>query len=1420
MWDTNTSTWQDAEDNVPIYWVNGDRVADSYADFYDESWKPLRQNLPRDESGDRLSSGQITVWTGSNDDGTKHSTNPLGANQVLWGAVGLVTGTGINPIGNTNTSNTAPNTTEHHLYGITPVFQVEKNKVLFDDNGENFEVGEGDNAKVTLHLTAPAQEAVTITVNTKNGTATAPADYTAGPYQVNFAKGEQLKTFTIPTVKDSIDENVEEFTLSIQTDNFPNWLKTSNTDEATVSIREKVELTITPVNSATKVAEGSEAQFIITANQSPDADLEVKYRITDGPGYDYIDDDKTGLFTTTILAGETTTTIKVETQNDNIDQPATTGNGQITITIDSHYNGVYTLGSANAVNLPIYDSQATLVSITPIIGGNPGHLVEGGIYQFNVALSRELIAPEEITIPFTFGGTASYGTDYTLLCPTFDNLKNMKATCNGFDGNNPSITFAGGEPTDNTGIADIQMREFLQVLTDSTAEATPETITITLDVDTTSGVNLRGGATGTTYSSTIQDPPTAATVQFSKSTLTVNEASGLLEGMVTVSTPLGSDLTLPITITEQGATRGTDFLLADNGIVIKAGESTAIFSINIPNDNLAEGNEQFTISINTNQLPSSPTAVTAGSRTTMTVLIIDNNPLQITLDASRKIIFEGGENSIITLTLNRPLQTGEALTVPLAITGNADQGTDYTLTETATAGVTYTGVGTANVNVSFTPSTATTATFTVNAPDDTTRENNIETITITAGDPSYTKTNTKNPDMVIQGSPLNLHLFDPSDHQRWVILTPQGIENHQDFYVGEENTGTLRVSLDSAPTAEVTAQVTISTGGSHATISGGPLTFSPTDYKNKAISILGTPDSATNELDNVVIRFTLSSTDGQYNNKTYNQTVNIVDNDTPITIRLTDSTSISIAEGNQSYRVYFTTNRRIPFTIPGQMFSLDFTTTTGNFVGTNAYPPPADHDIDWRVDRGGHFIIGENSGYIEMHTKDDDKVEQDAIVTTTLSLIGNLPGITIDPSHNTFTIQHIDDDALYISIRQKQDGYYLYTTKEMGFPLTIEPQAKSGTNPTAFTMEAGNEEIAIPNIDTLKQIVIRTPDGFHRASNWYTIDKEARVSIILLSHDDPIPSSIPEVSISAGSNIDEGESATFTLSTSPAPTTNLPVTVTVTQSGSFGVATGTQTVTIPTGGSKTLTITTTGDQTDESDGSVTVTIATGNGYTVSSSQGVATITIADDDSTPSSIPEVSISAGSNIDEGESATFTLSTSPAPTTNLPVTVTVTQSGSFGVATGTQTVTIPTGGSKTLTITTTGDQTDESDGSVTVTIATGNGYTVSSSQGVATITIADDDTAIAKERVSLSVISITSDSATATWSTLPNADQYMIRWWPTNTQSNTLKYQSVSTNYKKIDELQPNTAYAVEVVPRIDGAWQHEQKSQAIPFTTEAQ
>ena len=65
---TNTT-----DPGVPIYYLNGAKIADNYNDFYDGSWDSVE---PRNENGDVLTA--VVVWTGTQSDGTC-SGNCLGS---------------------------------------------------------------------------------------------------------------------------------------------------------------------------------------------------------------------------------------------------------------------------------------------------------------------------------------------------------------------------------------------------------------------------------------------------------------------------------------------------------------------------------------------------------------------------------------------------------------------------------------------------------------------------------------------------------------------------------------------------------------------------------------------------------------------------------------------------------------------------------------------------------------------------------------------------------------------------------------------------------------------------------------------------------------------------------------------------------------------------------------------------------------------------------------------------------------------------------------------------------------------------------------------------------------------------------------------------------------------------------------------
>ena len=104
---TNTMT-QGAGD-VPIYWLNGERIAENYDAFYDRSWDSADG---RDESG---RSTRSIVWTGTNDDGSS-ATYPLGDPQPVSGQTQL-----FGPL----FADRRAATGYYRLFGMSPVLVVE-----------------------------------------------------------------------------------------------------------------------------------------------------------------------------------------------------------------------------------------------------------------------------------------------------------------------------------------------------------------------------------------------------------------------------------------------------------------------------------------------------------------------------------------------------------------------------------------------------------------------------------------------------------------------------------------------------------------------------------------------------------------------------------------------------------------------------------------------------------------------------------------------------------------------------------------------------------------------------------------------------------------------------------------------------------------------------------------------------------------------------------------------------------------------------------------------------------------------------------------------------------------------------------------------------------------------------------------------
>ena len=108
----------EADQDVSVHWLGGERVADHYGDLYDGNWD---SNKPTDESGNPVS-GDARVFTGSTRSGTKDSSGAhLGSQQAFGILVGRPAESG-RELDSGEASQPLPGLP---LYGLTGVFRVD-----------------------------------------------------------------------------------------------------------------------------------------------------------------------------------------------------------------------------------------------------------------------------------------------------------------------------------------------------------------------------------------------------------------------------------------------------------------------------------------------------------------------------------------------------------------------------------------------------------------------------------------------------------------------------------------------------------------------------------------------------------------------------------------------------------------------------------------------------------------------------------------------------------------------------------------------------------------------------------------------------------------------------------------------------------------------------------------------------------------------------------------------------------------------------------------------------------------------------------------------------------------------------------------------------------------------------------------------
>ena len=524
---------------------------------------------------------------------------------------------------------------------------------------------------VSLPEAAPAG-GVTIDYSTSDGRGVSTdtyqvatsADYTAAAANasITIAEGDSSGTISISTTDDSTYEGDHYFTLSL--DGTSHFNLSATRGAATGTITDAADRpTFSFRNASTTVAE-SVGSVDLTVEKRGTTLLPAKIRYATSNGSATGGEDFTAIANTDLdfAVGDTSKRVSVSITDDGADELAE--NFHVRLTAVSHAQ----IGTTASRTVTITDNDATSVTLSA-----PSAAIDesGGTKTITVTLGRALEGDETLAVPLVFGGTATFGGDYTLAEPntrptgvTYANLASADPSTDP-----PTVSFSG--------VSNAARRATL-VLTataDAVAESPSESVSLalgTLDDD-----GLDGGASGTGSASfEITDDTPSIGVSLSVSPAKVMEADG--DMTITVTATLdGAARTAatPLTISvDPGTAQADDFAeVEDFSLTIAANASSAQGTFILsPVDDLTNEPEETVIVSGTSTLD----GVTVSSAT---VAIRNEDPpaSDLSLLISPSQVREDGGAQTVTVTARFDMGTrGVATEVNVSVAGGTATETD------------------------------------------------------------------------------------------------------------------------------------------------------------------------------------------------------------------------------------------------------------------------------------------------------------------------------------------------------------------------------------------------------------------------------------------------------------------------------------------------------------------------------------------------------------------------------------------------------------------------------------------------------------------------------------------------------------------------------------------------------------------------
>ena len=602
---------ESSDTDAAIYWLNGAKAADDYADFWDGSWDSYSG---KNESG--TANSPLNVWTGSNSNGTKHSTEHFkNTGNKRAGSPR----SGNDPISHSSASGFVG----YPFYALSPLFKVAGGPPQVTISGGSA-VTEGTAARFTLTMTPAPTSRMLVNVTV----ADAPnADFVSstnqGSQTILFPMGVSTSISTVATQTDSTDEPSGPVTMTVKAGT---GYEVGSTSSATVTVNDDDATSVTLTGNADAVSEGSTKTFTLAIGRALRAGekLAIPLTINSGSGAAGRNTDYTLACPGTLPTGVTCNNLNTATTPTVTITGSAAGSAtSVTLTLSATTDSV-TEASGETVNIGIGTITATGLgggAGTPADNApafkinDPGKEVtiaaaasatEGSALTFTVSL--DTAAPSGgVTVTYTTAGGRGMSSD-----PTYK-VATGSSTGVGADYTTPSgsVTIAQGSMTgtitvnttnDNTYESDHYLTVTLSAATNS----------YTVDASNSKGIG------------TITDAADKPTVGFTQPSYSGQEEAGTATFTLNKS---GTTL-VPTTVTwstrDNTAVAGSDYTAVSGATVtFQPNETSKDIEVTLLNDDIFENsNETLQIRITTDEHAS-----TGGAFAGFTILDDADRPL-------------------------------------------------------------------------------------------------------------------------------------------------------------------------------------------------------------------------------------------------------------------------------------------------------------------------------------------------------------------------------------------------------------------------------------------------------------------------------------------------------------------------------------------------------------------------------------------------------------------------------------------------------------------------------------------------------------------------------------------------------------------------------------------------------------------------